>query len=278
MIKFVENSEVVAPDELQKYSQYIVDEFLNQMKSHPPLVVDLSFYPTWTTYQKKLKRSLSAPIYSKKKGDRFIIHFCENRLKGISKPAFQGWLEMELALCILKLHQKLYQCNFRRRVLPLFPVSGLAENFARELVEHIESGLKRYLATRMIIEFGHGLSQVYFYFFKTAPYPKEKDEYQQTIPYHWVRSLFLCRRLREFMPIFLLAHQNIDLAKDLKSKWWKYHEYLLLEDRSLLEKLAIIPDHNSKEPYPNQLVEMFKKVLPRLLIHQNQITPPSVLH
>ena len=278
MTKFVENSEIIGPDELPEYAQYIVDEFLNQMQSYPPLVVDLSFYPTWATYQKKIKRPLAGPLYSEKKEDRFIIHLCEKRLKEIPKPAFQGWLEMELASCTLQLHPNLYQCNFRKRILPLFPVSGLAENFVRELVEQIESGLKRYLATRMITEFGYGLPQVYFYFSQIASYPEEKDKYQQTIPHEWVRSMFLCRKLRECMPIFYLAHRNIDFAKDLKSKWWNYHEYLLLEDRSLLEKLAVIPDQKTMTPYPDQLVEMFKKVLPRLLIHQYEITPPSVLH
>ena len=120
MTKFVENSEVIGPDELSNYAQYIVGELLNLMQSYPPLVVDLSYYPTWATYQKKIKRPLSGAVYSEKKGDRFIIHLCEERLKGIPLLEFQGWLEMELASCTLQLHPNLYRCNFRRRVLPLF--------------------------------------------------------------------------------------------------------------------------------------------------------------
>ena len=278
MNRFVENSEIIKPGELQRYSRQIADEFLIKMASHPPLVVELAFHPTWAAYEKKLNRTILDAIYSEKKADHFIIHFCEERLQDVPLSVFHGWLEMELASCTLRLHHNLYYCNFRRSILPLFPVSGLAENFARELVEYIESGLKRYLATRMLIEFEHGLYQVYFYFFKMSPNSEEKDEYRKTIPHHWSRSLFLCRRLREFIPICLLAYRNIDFAKDLKSSWWKYHEYLLSEDQTLLEELATIPEQSFKSPYADQLVEMFKKVRPRLLIHQNQITPPIVLH
>jgi hypothetical protein len=158
------------------------------------------------------------------------------------------------------------------------PVTGLAENHMRELVENLEGALKNYLATQMLIDMGLGLPQAYFYFFKINPEIADPENYLAAIPHHWTRALFLCRKLIDFMPIFLLEERNVDLGRDLKSCWSKYNEYLLPEDLNLLATLASLPVHQDSSPYPAKLIEMFKHVKIQLLATRKGVSTSTTLH
>lgn len=271
------NLQIVVSDELEKYSRNFVDGFLKRTIIDPALVVDLSFYPTHAEYRKDPKRSFAGPVYSEKNDEHFTIHMCEESLKDIPSLALQGWLEHIMMRCIQKLQPEFYQINFRRNIFPLMPVTGAAENHILEVVTSLETGLKNHLATAMLIDLGLGLPQVYFYFYLINPDLEDRAHYQEAIPHGWTKALFLCRKLQEFMPIFLLAGRNIEFSVDLRSYWLKDHDYLLQEDLSLLKILANIPDRYNKEPYSFKVIEMFKKVKSHLLApHSLFIAPLSL--
>lgn len=278
MSKLDGNSPVVASEELRRFSRHFVDEFLKTAEHYSPLAVDLSFYPTLEAYQAKTKKSYMGPIHSENKDNCLTIHICEEGLKGIPLLALQGWLDQELTCYLLKLHPELYQFNFSKQILPLFPVSGSAVNLLRHMVEHLKYGLKRYLVTRIIIDLGHGLPQVYFYFFQMNLSPEERSNYHRIIPHNWIRASFLCEKLKEFMSISLLADRDIAFSLDLKSVWWKHHEYLTYGDRTLLEELAIIPDKYSGESYSVKLIEMFRKLQSYFFAHRNRTMVSDALH
>ncbi|PQP34600.1 hypothetical protein C6A37_06945 [Desulfobacteraceae bacterium SEEP-SAG9] len=232
------NSQIVSTNDIQKYSRHFADNFLKKSiccQSFISDIVDFSFYPTEAAYQAESKRRIAGPILSEKQENGCTIHLCEECLKDIPSMVLQGWLEQELTFCRQQRHEEFY-CNFRLNILPLFPVVGLAENHIRELVHHLESGLRRYRATNKILDLGMGANQVYLYFFKLNPADLPEERYQETVPFAWTRALFLAKKLREFMPIALLARRNIGFSRDLESSWWKYHEYLLPEDKTLRKR------------------------------------------
>ena len=278
MTKLDHNSRATTSGELRKWSQHFVNEFLKTTELYPSLVVNLSFYPTQAVYQTERKRSCLGPVHSEKQGNYLTIHLCEEGLKDIPLLALQGWLDQELTCYLLKLQSELYRFNFSKQILSRFPVSGSAVNLIRHVIEHLGLGLKRYIMTTMIIDLGHGFPQVYFYFFNINPSLEEKENYQRIIPHNWIRALFLCEKLKEFMSISLLADRNIGFSRDLKSYWWNYNEYLLLEDRSLLEKLSAIPNQYIKESFSYKLVEMFRKVQSHLFSRRSQKTVSDTLH
>lgn len=272
------NSQIIPQEEIQLYSQHVMDEFLKKTVVYPPLVIELIFYPTHRAFKEDPKRSYAGTIFSERQEDRFSIHLCKACLKDITYLALQGMLEREMALCIQKLQLEFYCCNFKREIFPIMPVTGLAENHMREVVEKLECALKNYLATQMLIEMRLGLPQVYFYFFKINPDIADPENYQVVIPHHWTRALFLCRKLIEFMSIFLLEKRNVDFCRDLKSCWLKYNDYLLPEDLNLLETLASLPDQQDSSPYPAKLVEMFKHVKTQLLATRKGVSTSTTLH
>ncbi len=272
------NSQAITSEEFQKRSWDFVDEFLQEAKGCPLLVPNLLFYPTEAAYRAKQKRPNIPPLYSVKEGNGVTIHLCEEALKKIPTLALQGWLDLELASCLLKLHPELYQFNFSRQILPLFPVSGSAVSLVRHMVERLKSGLERYISTRIIIDVGHGASQVYFYFYRIDPHPAERDNYHRFLAYKWIRASFLCQKLQEFISVSLLAERNISFSVDLKSHWWKCHEYFLSEDKRLLEKLAAIPDIHGDEPFSSKLIEMFKNVQSHLFARPSQTQVSGALH
>jgi len=274
------NSQTVSINDIQKYSRYFADNFLEKSiccQSFVSDIVDLSFYPTEATYQAEPKRRIAGPILSEKQGNGCTIHLCEECLKDIPSMVLQGWLEQELTFCRQQRYEEFY-CNFRLNILPLFPVACLAGNHIRELVHQLESGLRRYRSTKKILDLGMGANQVYLYFFKLNPADLPEEQYQECAPFVWTRTLFLAEKLREFMPISLLASRNIGFSRDLESSWWKYHEYLLPEDKTLLKEIVEIPAQDHGASYCNNLVEIFKKVKSHLLQSKPPATPSSTLH
>jgi hypothetical protein len=262
------NSQIVSSEKLQEYSQHFADTFLKRAICYQPRVsdiVDFSFYPTREEYEAESKRCVAGPIFSEKQENGCKVHLCEECLKDIPSLALRGWLEQELAFCRQKRQEEEFYCNFRELFLPLFYVVGIAENHIRELVHHLESGLKRYFATERVLNLGFGLHQVYFYFFKLDPGELPEERYQATVPHPWMRSHFLSKKLKDLMPISLLARRNIYFSRELEENWWKYHEYFISEDKLMLKKIVAIPERHVNESFCFKLVEIFKIVKAHLL-------------
>ena len=274
------NSQIVSIDELKKYSRYFAEKFLKKAICCQSLIsdiVDFSFYSTEAAYRAEPKLRKADPIFLEKQEIGCKIHLCEECLQGIPSLALQGWLEQELAFCRQNSREELY-CNFREYILPIFPVLGLAENFIRELVHYLDKALRCYLTTEKILDFGFGLHQVHFYFFKVNFSEELKERYQEFIPYYWTRSHILSKRLPELMPISLLARRNIMFSDDLEKTWWKYHDYLLPEDKTLLKEIVAIPELHVNESFCFKLVETFKKVKRYLLEPKVENISSAMIH
>jgi len=267
--------QIIPSGKLQEYSRNFVAEFIKKTDDDPSYAIDLSFYPTRDAYEAAPARAIAGPVYSEQQGDRFTIHICEERLKDIPSLVLQGWLEHEMMLCIQKRQAEFNQFNFRKNILPLMPVSGLAENHIRELVASLEAGLKNYLATKTIIEMGGGFQQAHFYFFRISPMVEDRSNYQKVLAHPWTKALFLCRKFREFMPIYGLADNNVEFSQDLTSYWWRAHAYLMPEDEFFLKELADIPHRYSDAPYPDIVIEVFKKVKAQFLAPKTPSDPSS---
>jgi hypothetical protein len=274
--------QIIPPEKIQEYSQYFVEAFVRKADTDRPYEIDLSFYPTWAPYEPNTGRVNAGPVYSEQHRDRFTIHICEEPFENIPSPALQGWMEYEAMRCVQKLHPELNGFNFRRNILPLMPVTGLAENHLRELVASLEEGLTKYLATKTLTRMGGGFEQAHFYFFRISPILEDQQNYQKTLPHPWTKSLFLCRKFRELMPIYWLGDQNVEFSQDLASYWWKVHDYVMPEDKTFLKKLVEIPRQYAEAPYPDIVVALFKKLKAQYLLSHKDApkpaSPPSTLH
>ncbi len=145
MTNFNCNLQIISSYELQKYSRHFVNEFLREVEIYPPIVIDISFYPSHAAYQTEIKMSHLGPVYSERQDNCLTIHVCEEALMGIPLLALKGWLDQELTCCLLKLQPEFYQFNFNKQILPLVPVSGSAVNLLRHMVEHLKYGLNRFI-------------------------------------------------------------------------------------------------------------------------------------
>lgn len=268
----------VTAEELRRHSRIYAEEFLKKADSLAPLVVDFSFCPAPMPHDKGYKRTFLKPIYSEEYSNRLTIHICEEYMKEITLPAFQGWIDQELARCILKRKPDIKQFNFSKQILPLFPISGAGINFIRHLVEHIKIGLELYLATNIIIEIGHGIHQAYFYFYKINLQSEEGDNYRRIISHGWIRASFLSRKLKEIMPIKLLAKKNISFSRELESSWWQYHQYLVKEDRRSIKEIIDLPEQFAEASYSMKLIKMFQAFYEYLIPSINERTNSGRLY
>lgn len=247
----------IDPKNIQEHSQQIKSTYLEKTQVYPPLVIDLKFHRDQKCFQTNLQRADVKTIFTESRDDSFLIHLCESCFISASLSTLQGCLEHEMTLCLQKLLVEFYRINFKKDIFPLMPVTGLAENHMRDLVHKLEHALKNYLAIERLIELDLGLPQINYWLAEIRANHKDAEIYQRMLTHNWTRALFISRKLIEFMPITLLEKRRLKGARELKSAWWKYNDYLLNEDRHRLEIMVKLPTkYNSS--YTTQVVAMFK--------------------
>ena len=158
------------------------------------------------------------------------------------------------------------------------PVTGSAESVMREITRSLENGLRHYLATQMLVSTDSGPAQVSFYLFKLAPNPDDAIRYNKATRYLWIRALFLCGKLKDFMSIDFLTKKHVAMSQDLEAFWWKLNEYLLPEDRAVMKSLADTPTGKDPKQFSETIIGMFKLVKAQYLEKTKKVDTPSTLH
>ena len=256
-------SRAISTTDIQRYSFQFIDEFLTEITLYPRPAITLSFFSADEDNHAVHGKSFTQPVYTEIHDNSLIIHVCEEGLKGISVLALRGWLYLEMSAFIFKIQPEFYQYNFRKQILPLFLTSGSAVQLIRHLVEYLDAALKRYLATEMMINMGHGQSLLYYYYFDLRPDPAERGHYEKLIPHDWMRASFICRKTIAYMSIALLVRKGF--PADLRSDWWQCRDYVLPADRFLMNELADIPSRYLEGSYAVRLIELLKTLQLHLL-------------
>lgn len=250
-------------DDLALRAAMFVEAFEEDIALSAPLDVSLSFHRHLSTRLAEDADKMHPPVFSESDNDRIMIHLSISDLVGIPSLALQGWLDSELAAIIIRRQHKLYRYNFKQDILPLFQVSGMAAQFIRYLVSHLEDCLKRALRADMILNMNHGLSLAYYYYLMTVPSAEEKQGYQKLVPHKWTRAIFVCKKSKEFVPVTLLDAGGY--LPTLASFWWRCHAYLQPEDRKLMQKLAAVFLSNRHNRFADQMVAAFEAIKSDLL-------------
>ncbi len=184
-------------------------------------------------------------------------------LIGFPLPVLQGALDQELAIFLLSMEHQAFKLNFEKQILPQFSVNGSALQIMRRLVFHLETGLKRYQATRLLAEIGHGSSQFLYYYFLLTPMEDNKQHYRKLVPHHWMRALFLSRMAEHYMPLTLLDRQENMVG--MIPYWWCCYDHVHAEDRQLLEKITTIAGKETRDTFAHRIVDMFNIINTHLL-------------
>lgn len=254
---------ILNADDLALRAALFVEAFEQDIALSMPLNVSLSFHPSPSTRLAEGASQMHPPVSSESDDHRIIIHLNIPDLVGIPTLALQGWLDFELAAIVIRRRHTLYRYNFKQDILPLFQVSGMAAQFIRYLVSHLEDCLKRALRTDLILKMDHGLPLAYYYYLMTLPSGEDKQSYQNLMPHNWTRAIFICKKSKEFVPITLLDAGGYLPA--LASFWWRCHAYLLPEDRKLMQKLAAAFLSNRHQRFSDQMVAAFDAIKSDLL-------------
>lgn len=254
---------ILNADDLALRATMFVEAFEEDIALSAPLNVSLSFHRNPSTPLAEGADKMRPPVFSESDNHRIIIHLNVSDLVGISSLALQGWLDFELAAITIRRQHILYRYNFKKDILPLFQVSGMAVQFIRYLVFHLEDCLKKALRTDMILKMGHGLPLAYYYYMVTAPSAEEKQSYQKLVPHKWTKAIFVCKKSKEFVPVTLLDAGGY--LPSLASFWWRCHAYLKPEDRKLMQKLAAVFLSNRQHRFSDQMVAAFEAIKSDLL-------------
>ena len=235
-------------------------------RMYPPLQIEPVFHQTADAYARHVPEKFKSPLFAETKEDSFRLHICQARLQTIGALAVEGWLARETARCVQKMQPEFFVYSYMRKIYPLWPVVGLAENHLHEILWFLEASVKEWLAARTLLQMDLGAALVFYGFDRLGPEVRKGDDYQQIIPHNWTRALFLARILQGFMFVRLLNRASISFAGDLETQWHKMHGFLMPEDVLLLTMMSDVPHEQPDSSYEELLVEMFKRIKSRLLV------------
>jgi hypothetical protein len=196
-----------------------------------------------------------------------ILNLYAENLFGMPPLAFQGWLDLEIFSHVIQKQPELHRFNFQKDILPLFNVSGSAVQFMRYLIHKLELGLRQILAAEMILNAGHGLALVYYYYYCLTPAEEDKQDYRRFLPHLWLKAVYLSKKFGDFTSVCLLSRSGTNSA--LKQYWWRCHDHFTSSDRTLLENMVSTSYRYSEEPFAFRLVEICK------LVKTNVLEPPA---
>lgn len=255
---------ILNADDLALRAAMFVEAFEDGIALSAPLKVSLSLHRNPSPRLTEDANNMPLPVRSESDGRRIILHLSIPDLVGIPALALQGWLDFELASIIIRRQHTLYRYNFKQDILPLFQVSGMAVQFIRYLVFHLEDCLKRAISTDIIQKMEHGRPLAYYYYLMTAPSAEEKQSYQNLIPHKWTRAIFICKKSKDFVPVTLLDAGGYLPA--LASFWRRCHAYLLPEDLELMQDFVSAFLTNRQHRFADQIVAAFEAIKSSLLI------------
>ena len=201
------------------------------------------------------------------RNQQLVLKLCVEKFTGMPALAFQGWLDLEIFSYVIQKQPELCRFNFQKDILPLFNVSGSAVQFIRYLIHQLELGLRQSIATEMILNAGHGLALVYYYYHSLPPAEKDKQDYQRLLPHLWLKAIYLSKKFGDFTSVYLLGRRGINSA--IEPYWWRCHDHLIADDRALLKNMASTSHRYSEEPFALRLVEICK------MVNTNLLKPPA---
>lgn len=190
---------------------------------------------------------LTLPVISRQEGERTLVHLYGPGLMDIPIPALQGWIDLELAAVSLS-RLKTFKFNFNREIMPLMNVSGGAKQLIRYLVFNLESLVKRIQAVQLLLDMDHGLPLCAYYYIIISPSSDDMENYENLAPHRWTKAIFICKKCKEYNALIFLAQKGI--FAELETYWWACHNYILPEDRRLMEELADISVRSSRGRFP----------------------------
>ncbi|MDJ0913831.1 MAG: hypothetical protein QNI95_09695 [Desulfobacterales bacterium] len=254
-----DQSTISDPAELAELTDHFIEQFCSQIAFPSSLTILVERHAR--DGNEHLPQA--GPVYAKLEHQKLTIHLFEKALVGISPPALQGCLDMALAYQQLALEPKLYRFNFQKQFRPLFYISGSGLHMVRQMVAHLETGLKNLIAAQMLIDIGHGKPLFYYYYHKINPSVGDAENYQRLVAHQWIRAIFLCNINKDFAPVALLKQTGI--APELESYWWRCHTYLSPEDKGILKALFKQSNQNPVIHFAEILVGLFKIINSQLL-------------
>ena len=263
LLRFEESMTIVDRQSLSDAVTVTIDAFVDDMIHPQPITAEHAIHSTSTSFPAK-KEEVVFPVAHSDRGRSFItIHLYEPALFGIPALALQGWIDLILARHIISNHDNNHQFNFRRSILPLMNVSGMAKQVIRYLVFHLENGLKQAKSARLVLDMAHDQELLHYLLFRISPSKDDQDNYNHLIPHHWTRAIVVCKKFQEYAVVSLLQQRS--QFGEITSFWRSSHDYLLPEDIYLLKRLADISNSENETSYSDQLITMFKVVHTHLL-------------
>jgi hypothetical protein len=192
-----------------------------------------------------------------------VLYLRADPLVGQPASVLEGGMALELAGGVFQQRSAGFHLNFEREILPIFSVSGSAVQFIRRLVMHLETGLKRFAATRSVIDNGYGTHLFYYCYHTFQPSEEDRRHYGELLSHHWMRAMYLARKNTDRMPLMPL--DGMGTPSGLRELWKACHSYLVPEDHQLLVELAETPLRMAGQPFAAHTKAMLKKIMDRFL-------------
>ncbi|GAB4268487.1 MAG: hypothetical protein Kow0092_22230 [Deferrisomatales bacterium] len=265
-------------EELSLYARGAAEAFAADAETAgAPFSVGCRVHRTRAALAEHLPGARNRPACAVRTGRSATVHLSFEDLQGIPRLALEGWVELLLAECAVGARLGPAPFNFRKEILPFFPVSGSAVLFLRDLVEQIHRALVRHLATQDLVRMGRIASQICYYRYRLEGGEAEGSAYADTLPHDWIRALFLSRTVKEYAILRLLAETGAERARALQVLWESGAPFVA-RDRRILEDMVDALTRSMGAPYSRRVSALFQVVARRLLRRPAAGAPREPVH
>jgi hypothetical protein len=260
---------------LKSHTEDFIETFIDQFEAPSKPVIKLKIWDK-SGFPSGEDEGLHPPVALLLPDGNPMLYLRSVELVGRPASILEGGLAMELAaMILLQQHPENFRLNFEREILPMFNLSGSAVQFLRRLVMHLETGLRRLQAARLVIDKGYGSHLLYYYFSIFQPSDQDQRHYKKIIPHQWMRAMYLARKVAVWMPLTIL--DELDISSGLQEFWWDCHTYLMPEDHQLLVDLAAIPSRMDDQSFASHTAAKSMAIRHRLMMTRSGDTtmPPT---
>ena len=258
------NSLITDTQELEFLARTYLDIFFRQTALYPLPATHFEIDETTRFDGRQTDPEFPGPILFFAGNQTLTITIDSGTFLNATPQVLRGGLGLQLAGYVLGLQPDMFRLNFRKDILPLLWGSGSVVQFLRRLVLHLEGGLRTCAACRFVMDLEYGADVVAYMHNFLQSLPLQKSDYQRYLPHRWMRAIFIARKSAELTPLELLdsAGQSAGLGRF----WRDYNDYLLSEDKALVEEQVSISKQFEETDFTRQVIAMFRVIKDRLLI------------
>ncbi len=166
------------------------------------------------------------------------IHFCQERIQGISDAVVRGVVHHEIAHAVLHGAPEFYTLRFSKGLQQAARSSGLDSNLLQQCVYLLSVAIKDFEVVQWLAERGFGFSQVAIVAYLISDTEEDHRIWELVYAFPAMRRIALAAFLKTLFPVVALMTCGVPESPDIRDLWNEAYGWLSEGEREGLFRIA----------------------------------------